>query len=514
MNQDEIVFLAESPAPPGPIRPRAPWKVIVADDEPGVHHVTELALGNFTFDGRPLAFIHANSGAETFNAARDNPDAAVLLLDVVMETEHAGLEVVRRIRDELGNTTMRIVLRTGQPGAAPETEVISRYDINDYKEKTELTASKLFTLMYACLRAYRDIVTIQASRRGLERIIEASTSIFRLQSLDEFASAVVDHIDGLLTSQSQDRADGLHVAALVGPIGGLQVIAGTGAFAGAIGQPVATVLDATALAQLTAHQQAGRTGHLDNAYIGVFRQRSGPDHVVYVSGYVPGSDIERDQLDVFVRNVGISFDNIQLKDSIESAQREIIFRLGGVVETRSKETGNHVRRVAKISRLLGLEAGLTERQARIFEYASPMHDVGKVGIPDEILNKPGKLTPEEWAIMQTHVTIGHDILAGSDHEILQTGALIALDHHEKWDGTGYPAGKRGEAISLHGRVTAVADVFDALASHRCYKPAWPLERVIEHFREQRGRHFDPNLVDLLFAHIDAVIEIRDAYRDD
>jgi HD-GYP domain-containing protein (c-di-GMP phosphodiesterase class II) len=142
-----------------------------------------------------------------------------------------------------------------------------------------------------------------------------------------------------------------------------------------------------------------------------------------------------------------------------------------------------------------------------------MHDIGKVGIPDEILNKPGKLTPQEWEIMKTHAYVGYDILKGSDHEILQTAAIIALEHHEKWDGGGYPFNKRGHEISLHGRITAIADVFDALASERCYKKAWPMDKVLALFREEQGKHFDPHLVDLMFGALDDIIAIRDQYHD-
>jgi response regulator RpfG family c-di-GMP phosphodiesterase len=512
MIDDELAFIDEDLDLAGH-KPVVAWKVIVADDEPNVHDVTQLALVDFRFDGRPLNFIHAHSAAAAFDAAQAHPDAAVLLLDVVMESEHAGLELVRRIREELCNSTIRIVLRTGQPGAAPEADVIARYDINDYKEKTELTAGKLSTLMYACLRGYRDIMTIERSKQGLERIIDASQRIFRLQSMEEFTAAVLDELAALLAIHGPQPADGIQALTATGTVGKLTVLAGSPHFEHLRGLPIEQALPPETAQRIDACHKAAYSSHFGDEYVGVFKARAGDDKILYLRGYQPHSELDRQQLDIFARNIGVSFENIQLKEAIEDAQREIIFRLGGVVETRSKETANHVRRVAKISRLLGKAAGMTEREALIFEYASPMHDIGKVGIPDAILNKPGKLTPEEWEVMKTHAYVGYDILKGSDHEILQTAAIIALEHHEKWDGGGYPFNKRGHEITLHGRITAIADVFDALASERSYKKSWPMDKILKLFREEQGKHFDPHLVELMFDSLDDVIAIRDVYRD-
>lgn len=146
--------------------------------------------------------------------------------------------------------------------------------------------------------------------------------------------------------------------------------------------------------------------------------------------------------------------------------------------------------------------------------AAPMHDIGKVGIPDHILLKPGKLTPEEFAIMKTHAMLGYQILAGSQSEIVQIGAEIALAHHEKFDGSGYPKGLAGEDIPLFARIVAVADVFDALTSERPYKSAWPLDKAVQFLRDGAGQHFDPACVEALLKDWDQVLEIRERYRDE
>ncbi len=204
---------------------------------------------------------------------------------------------------------------------------------------------------------------------------------------------------------------------------------------------------------------------------------------------------------------------LNLHEEIENTQRELIYRMGEAAESRSKETGNHIKRVALISKLLGEKYGLDEKSCDILFTASPMHDIGKIAVPDAILKKPGPLTDEEWVTMRRHAENGYDILNGSDRPILKAAATISLEHHEKWDGTGYPDGKKGEEIHIYGRITAIADVFDALSSDRCYKKAWELERVIKLFEEEKDKHFDGKLVNLLLGSIDEFSQILETYKD-
>jgi response regulator RpfG family c-di-GMP phosphodiesterase len=206
-------------------------------------------------------------------------------------------------------------------------------------------------------------------------------------------------------------------------------------------------------------------------------------------------------------------DVLKAEEEIINTQKDIVYTMGAIGETRSKETGNHVKRVAIYSELLALKYGLSKNEAELLKLASPMHDIGKVGIKDEILNKPGKLTEDEFKIMKTHSTLGYNMLKNSDKEILKTAAIVAHQHHEKWDGTGYPKGLSGENIHIFGRITAVADVFDALGSNRVYKKAWELDEIFELFKSQRGKHFDPKLIDLFFEHFSEIDKIRLKYQD-
>jgi response regulator RpfG family c-di-GMP phosphodiesterase len=491
------------------------WKILIADDEPDVHKVTRMVLHNFSFDGLKLELISAYSGQEAKDIMAQRDDIALAILDVVMEDEHAGLEVARYIREDLHNRYTRLVLRTGQPGQAPENEVIRNYDINDYKDKTELTTTKLNTLLYATLRSYRDICTLNQHRKGLEGVIEASTEVFSSGTLNKFASAVLSQITNLLgLEQSALYCSSItHDTQLDIETRTFRILAATG--------DMETTHTVTSLEELPLQVQEGfkevlsdhKSHYHKDYYIGYFSTQKGSESLLYVTYHHELSELDKQLLEIYAANVAVTYENLLMRDDIQETQKELVYMLGEAVEQRSKETGAHVKRVAQISQLLAGAYGLPEQETELIKLASPLHDVGKVGIPDSILNKPGKHTPEEWEVMKTHAMIGEEILAKSDKRILQLGSIIAGQHHEKWDGNGYPRGLKGEDIHIAGRITALADVFDALGSKRCYKEAWPIEKIIAIIKEERGKQFEPKLVDLFEENIDALVEIRKKFPD-
>ena len=202
-----------------------------------------------------------------------------------------------------------------------------------------------------------------------------------------------------------------------------------------------------------------------------------------------------------------------LNQEIEDTQKEVIFTMGAIGERRSKETGNHVKRVAEYSKIFALKYGLGEKHAELLKQASPMHDIGKVAIPDAILNKPARFTPEEFEEMKKHSLLGYEMLKGSQRPLVKLATVIAYEHHEKWDGSGYPRGLKGENIDINGRITAIADVFDALGSSRVYKSAWDDKKIFDLFKEEKGKHFEPKLVDIFFDNIDEFLNVRDSFKD-
>ncbi len=209
-----------------------------------------------------------------------------------------------------------------------------------------------------------------------------------------------------------------------------------------------------------------------------------------------------------------------LQDEVEKAtqeirnrEQEIIYRLTKAAEYRDPETGGHIKRMAHYSRYIAMQLGMSKEQQNLILEAAPMHDMGKVGIPDSILLKPGKLDHSEFEIMKEHAQYGYDILHGSSSQLMQLGAEIALSHHEKYNGSGYPNGLKDEAISIYGRIVAVADVFDALTSERPYKKPWPLEEAIGFLREHTGKHFDRSCVFAFLQDIDEIIKIKEQFKD-
>jgi putative two-component system response regulator len=203
----------------------------------------------------------------------------------------------------------------------------------------------------------------------------------------------------------------------------------------------------------------------------------------------------------------------QRTQELHDTRLQVIRRLGRAAEYRDNETGLHIIRMSKISALLARQMGWAEMDCDLLLNASPMHDIGKIGIPDHILLKPGKFEPDEWEIMKSHAAIGAELLAGDDSELLQLARTVALSHHEKWDGSGYPAGLAGAAIPLAGRIVAVADVFDALTSSRPYKKAWPEADAVAFIRDNAGQHFDPAVVAAFMACLDMVRAIRLQYQE-
>ncbi|HAS6347142.1 TPA: HD domain-containing protein [Vibrio vulnificus] len=204
---------------------------------------------------------------------------------------------------------------------------------------------------------------------------------------------------------------------------------------------------------------------------------------------------------------------VMLQKRTLSVQKEMIHVLGEAIETRSGETGNHVKRVAQLSVAIGRLCGLSHRELEMLEIVSPMHDVGKIAVPEAILDKPGRLTQDERVIMQTHCDAGHRLLNNNKAKVMKLAAIVAYEHHEHWDGNGYPNGIRGEQIHIFSRITAIADVFDALLSERCYKAPWELLRVVAFFEQQKGKQFDPQLTDLLLKNIEDFVAIRLCYPD-
>jgi len=249
------------------------------------------------------------------------------------------------------------------------------------------------------------------------------------------------------------------------------------------------------------------------AYVCYLHDERGVDNILYVNLIDELTDLDKQLLQIYMYNIGLTLEKINLMEDLKETSKELVYNLANAVEARSKETGAHVQRVSLFSEKLAYLYGLSESEAMLIRNASPLHDVGKVAIPDSILHKPGKLDAKEWAIMQKHVEYGVEILSKSKRKLIVLAKEIAATHHEKWNGQGYPNQLKGEDIPISGRITALADVFDALGAKRVYKEAWSDEAIKQELLAQSGQHFEPKLVDLLIKHWDEFTAIRAAWPD-
>jgi len=487
------------------------FKILIVDDEPSVHDVTKLALGNIKYEGHGLEMIHAYSAKEAEEILRKMNDIAIILLDVVMETETAGLDLVKVIREDIRNHLVRIILRTGQPGQAPEEEVIVQYHINDYKNKTELTTQRLFTTIISSLRSYNDLVKIELNKNGLKKVIHATSSIIKLQSIELFFNGLLEQVISLTCHASTSSTSCM--SAYIGFYQEDKLLFETG----------------------TAHfeEVSSRKEYMDKNYRELITQVltdkkriTTDDYSVFyqanedqtallliLEGDIKSITLEDSLLELFITDAAITYDNLLLAHDIKESQKDTIFMLSELAEQRSKETGNHVKRVAYFAKTIGLELGLSENQAEELFAAAPMHDIGKMAIRDAVLKKPGQLSDNEFDEMKEHAQKGYELLKNSEKQLMQVAGIVAHEHHEHYDGEGYPQGLKADEIHIYGRIVALCDVFDALSSKRIYKEAWPLDDVYEFIKDEKGKQFDPKVVDALFSQLDKILALREEYKD-
>ena len=470
-----------------------PWKLLVVDDEPDIRTLTSLNLRGFEFSGRPLQIIEAASAKEAREMLQTHPDIAVALIDVVMETDEAGLTLVAHIRNELRNLMIRLVIRTGQPGLAPERYVIDNFDIDDYKDKTELTVQKLYTTVRSALKSYRDLQTIELNRVGLHRILDITPELYNLHrdKLEEYFQGLLMQIIGVCNlgySGMISTIDGL-VATLEGKE--IHVRAGAGDLAddetcSKRRNEIIELCSGAVLSEKFPDQLRQR------AIVVPLRVKDELFGFIYLESGGELSEADRELIQIMANQCAAALDNFRMHHSLEESYEQAIDMLAEVAEFKDSATGAHIKRIEEYTRRLSLELGCGAEDAAAYAQASRLHDVGKVGIPDNILRKPGRLTVEEFEVIKRHTRIGDTILRRNPS--LALARSVACTHHERWDGNGYPDKLSGTNIPFVSRIVAVVDVFDALVSTRPYKSPWLPEKAIEELQNESGTHFDPAIV--------------------
>jgi response regulator RpfG family c-di-GMP phosphodiesterase len=493
------------------VRSVEPWTVLVVDDDESVHSITRLVLTGLTFRNRPIELFSAYTAANGIDILRAHPEVALVLLDVVMETDDAGLRAVQQVREELNNVNVRVVLRTGQPGKAPERDVVVRYEIDGYELKTEQTSQNLVTVVIAALRSFDLIRSMERNRAGLELIMNATAEMSQLRTARAFASSALDNLQALLNRSGGAVFCAPSSRSNKGDTVPIEVLAGTGPYSDWAARMLDDADPEGRIRSEIVQATLGKDALPDPLALGTALLLKSP-HVrsatIWVHDVYALDPIEKQLLDVFCSKIAVAFDNVQLIELFRKAQQATVVALADLAEYRDTDTGEHVLRVARTTDLLARDlhaAGTfpTELDELLVEQiglASMLHDVGKVSIPDAVLLKPGQLDAEERRVMETHAGVGMRILARADRIVgqrsyLTLAAEIAIGHHEWYDGTGYPHGVAGSTIPLSARITAVADVYDALTHARPYKAPWSAAQAQAYIIERSGTQFDPAVVE-------------------
>jgi len=487
-------------------------RILVVDDDDSVHQVTRLVLADAEIEHRYLEIVSVYSMDEAKTTLLNDEDFCMAFVDVVMETDHAGLELVQWIREELKNQAIRLVLRTGQAGTAPEAKVIKDFDINDYKDKTDFTSNKMITTVYASIRAYRDIMTIQRSLDAFKKLIETTHDLLKIDQLKSFGSAALNHLLALMNVESsalyiaRTQVDfDLHTTNLIIACTGKYVCESDSLEDSDIADEVKEKIQQAFISK--SHYND------DTCFVGYYQAAVNSASVLYIEFEDDNEHFKASLAELFATNVALILEGLTKQKEIEKTQKELLFIVGEAVEARSKETGSHVKRVALICELIAQKLGMSSTFIGALRLVAPLHDLGKIAIPEHILHKPGKLVGDEWKIMQTHAQIGGDILEKSTVSVSKLAARLAHYHHENWDGSGYPKGLSGKEIPIEARIMAIADVFDALGSKRCYKEAWPDDKIKAYLIEQKNKKFEDTLVDIVIDDYDSFTEIRRKFPD-
>jgi len=487
-----------------------PWIVLIADDDPDVHASTRMALRGVRFRGRALEFIDAYSGPQTLALLQEHPDTAIVLLDIIMEAEDAGLRAVQRIRDN-GFGAVRIIVRTGFPGQAPERDVIIDYDIHDYKEKTGLSVQSLVTSLISGLRAYSDLLALEGHRRGLMSVLEA-VSWFDFNAVQRYVSGM----QAEFISLAQLRAN--YVVLVSRPSvwpGAVPVVIAFLAQERLQAAPLHFDDLPLAEAALVRSSLDQMQGVADDKGSTLFVRHQGADLVMYAAGADAFGGADEVLLEVFMRKACQAIGN-QKTFSEMQADRDAVMRGMALYAQRWNDNAAvELDRVARWSSALARRLHTTlafpdeidERFIRDIGIAAMLHDVGNDLMEPALLRKTSIYDAHERRAMQAHVERGLRLWDANFGAAGGVGALqmvrqIIGAHHEWFDGSGYPEKCKGDAIALSARLVAVADAYVAMTSPRPHRPEMNATAARQVIADDQGRHFDPRIAQVFLEVLD------------
>lgn len=372
---------------------------------------------------------------------------------------------------------------------------------------------KLFVSVVAALRSYSDLHAIGESDHTLERIIDSSISIYTEDRQTEFFAGLIRQLRSILClgNPQMEEATSAFTATLQD---GLFVIsAGIGRYRKFSKLYMEDMVEEDVRQFIDKAIDSGDAGYLGSWYADSFVDSKNYRHILFMDSCHTIGDWDRNLIELFSAGIQKEHDRLVHDLSLDTSIEGIVYALGQVVEARSRYIGNHVERISEYSRFIAQKVGLSQEKTNLIATAVPIHDIGKLGISEEILNKPGKLTDEEFSEVKKHPGTAGNILKDAKGPLLRMSAEIAMSHHEKYDGSGYPYGLKGEDIPLSGRIVALADVVDALSSDSVYRKAWPFDRVVSLIKEESGKHFDPKVVDGFLNHLDEFVALKISLQD-
>jgi len=463
----------------------SPWNILIVDDEESIHSITELVLSNFRFDDIPVKFLNAYSAKEAKEILKSENDIALILLDVVMESDDAGLQLVKYIRNDLQNKMVRIVLRTGQPGSAPEEEVITSYDINDYKDKTELTNTKLKSTVHNAIKSYRDMKKLKDNRDTLVKYKNMFNSATDFIFVVDRENNIIEANNAFLKAMGKEHTD-------------------------TIGKPVFNLFTKRSDDNLQKNIDRSMHGLNINYITEINFDVLGSRHVdvEFFPYYDQGNNLSA----VVVNFQDITESILKQKetDALKTKQIEnyeqTIYTLVDMIEKRDSYTAGHTRRVAEYAVLIAKQLDLDPSEIENLQKAAMLHDIGKITTPDSILLKPGKFNELEYSLIKDHISTGYEMLKGID--TYKNLAEIMILHHERYDGQGYPNGLKGDEISLLGHIMIVSDAFDAMTTDRIYKRRKEVHEAFSEMLELKEKQFHPDVVDAAIIALNGITIIE------
>ncbi|BAI70806.1 two-component response regulator modulated Metal-dependent phosphohydrolase [Azospirillum sp. B510] len=501
------------PQTAGPVA-KPPFRVLIVDPDPSLLALARSALDGLSIGGAGVTLTGAASAAEARDALLRHPDISLILLEIALEEPDAGLGLIACLRHELGNQRTRILVCTNQPdgGAETEDEAIAANDIGDWRRKSELTPHALRVAVAGQLRTFVSLQSLAAGRKGLARMLVATTGLLEMRTPDVLFPNILPRVVGLL---------GIGHHALLCIQGDtlprdrrIRVRAATGRFARWAGGTNGKDIELAEIGEPQVEAALERLSPSSETIIEAgfcalrLRANVGITGMIYVEGRNDATARDWQLLELFRNKCSIAFENALLIEELNSSQKATVLAMGALAEYKDNAATGHLQRietlVGSIAReLYRRETFRDELDADFVEkvgLAALLHDVGMLSVSDETLSMPGELTGIDMQMIQRHTEIGHRILAEAavplrGRSLLSIAAEIARYHHERYDGSGYREGLSGTAIPIGARITAVADVFDALITHRQYRNAWAVEDAISWIAERAGRDFDPDVVD-------------------